>query len=289
MKVLLVTIMLAVLGLAGATAARSSTALRLAPAALVCPAPSQPAPVALDLDYFKGYLSDTGTLIGSAVRWRPSSWLKMSLGVLAMSRLIDEEDDVQMWVQDHRTAATDRMAGFARCLGDGRYVAPALSAVYCYGRLQDDLRAERTALLGLESFALSGALCEGIKLVTHKHRPVSSDLETEKWSGPSLTTSNLSFPSGHSATAFAVATVIASEYGTHRLVPPLAYCAASLCAVSRINDNAHWTSDVLIGSAVGYLTARAIVGLHGDQSRMRLAILPSLGLGRADLAVSCRF
>jgi membrane-associated phospholipid phosphatase len=308
MKISVLALALAILGLAGAATvqpcvAEPSAVVRLGPPAQVSPSaparmgesgpaslsPDRSAPVALDLDYFKGYVSDTGAMIGSAARWRPSNWLKVPIAVFAMSRLIDEEDDVQIWAQRHRTPATDRVAGFAKCMGDGKYAVPALGALYCCGWLLDSPRAQRTALLSLESVAVSGFFAEGVKVLSHKHRPVSTDLETERWAGPRLTMSNLSFPSGHSAAAFAVATVVASEYGNHRLVPPLAYGAASLCGLSRINDNAHWASDVLVGSAIGYLTARAVVARHGDRSRMNLTIVPSIGDKQADLSVSCRF
>jgi hypothetical protein len=251
--------------------------------------PSGIRPVALNWDYFGGYASDAGSVIGSVVRWRPSGWLKMSACVLAIARLAEDEDDLQAWVQSHRTQATDRIAGYAKYLGDGKYALPALGALYCYGRLLDSPRAQRTALLSLESVAIAGAFSGGLKFLSHKRRPASSDFEESQWDGPSLIAANRSFPSGHSTVAFAVATVIASQYGDHWIVPPLAYGAASMSALSRVNDNAHWASDVFVGSAIGYLTARTIVALHGDKSRMNLSILPDLHDKRADLAVSYRF
>lgn len=82
------------------------------------------------------------------------------------------------------------------------------------------------------------------------------------WDGPGFSTSNLSFPSGHASSAFAIATVIALEYGDRAFVPPLAYGIATLAAFSRVNDNAHWASDVFFGAIVGYLTAKAIIALN---------------------------
>jgi membrane-associated phospholipid phosphatase len=42
----------------------------------------------------------------------------------------------------------------------------------------------------------------------------------------------------------------------------LAYGIATLTALSRVNDNAHWASDVFFGAIIGYFTAKAIMALN---------------------------
>ena len=65
-----------------------------------------------------------------------------------------------------------------------------------------------------------------------------------------------SFPSGHTATAFMGATLLAHEYG-HRSVwiPIGGYTVASAVAVMRVMNNRHYVSDVVVGAAIGVLTA----------------------------------
>ena len=65
-----------------------------------------------------------------------------------------------------------------------------------------------------------------------------------------------SFPSGHTATAFMGATLLAHEYG-HRSVwiPICGYTVASSVAVMRVLNNRHYVSDVIVGAAIGILTA----------------------------------
>lgn len=237
--------------------------------------------------YLRGYASHTKSILTSPSSWRFSGWLKASLILGVTAVLADDEEDVQAWLQDKRSTDTDRVARWVKPLGNGRYTLPALGALYCYGRLRGSERAARTALLGLESFAITGLFTETIKHVSHKHRPMSGDFETVMWDGPSASGANLSFPSGHAASAFAIATVVASEYEDNLVVPPLVYGAAGLCAYSRLNDNAHWLTDVILGAAIGYFTAKAVVGLHGSGTHGRLSLSPVVNDRYAGLSL-CR-
>jgi undecaprenyl-diphosphatase len=66
------------------------------------------------------------------------------------------------------------------------------------------------------------------------------------------------FPSGHAATAFAAATVIACD--SRRLAIP-AYSLAALVAWSRVYVGVHWPLDVIGGAALGILVAIALLKL----------------------------
>ncbi len=78
-------------------------------------------------------------------------------------------------------------------------------------------------------------------------------------------------PSGHAITAFSLATVFADQYRHRRWVPPLAYGLATLTAASRVHENRHWTSDIFVGSCIGYFTARTILNRHGSS---KLTVMP---------------
>lgn len=63
-----------------------------------------------------------------------------------------------------------------------------------------------------------------------------------------------SFPSGHAANSFAVATVLERHYGG--AVGWIAYGTAAFIASSRVIGNHHWLSDVMTGAAIGFLWGR---------------------------------
>jgi membrane-associated phospholipid phosphatase len=78
-----------------------------------------------------------------------------------------------------------------------------------------------------------------------------------------------SFPSGHSATTFASATVLQRHFGWKVGVP--AYAVASLVATSRIRDNRHYLSDVVFGATIGMVAGRTVTIGRGDT---RFALTP---------------
>ncbi|WP_297274039.1 phosphatase PAP2 family protein [uncultured Bacteroides sp.] len=62
--------------------------------------------------------------------------------------------------------------------------------------------------------------------------------------------SSPSFPSGHTATAFALATSLSVKYPKWYVIAPSALWACSV-GVSRMNEGVHYPSDVLAGAFVG--------------------------------------
>jgi membrane-associated phospholipid phosphatase len=77
-----------------------------------------------------------------------------------------------------------------------------------------------------------------------------------------------SFPSGHTAQAFAAATFLHKEYGReHPWYSVLAYTTASGIGVLRILNNRHWLSDVLVGAGVGIFSTNLAYLAHKKKWR----------------------
>src|SRR5262249_10163534 len=72
---------------------------------------------------------------------------------------------------------------------------------------------------------------------------------------------NKSFPSGHAAATFAVASVLERHLGYRLALPTIAI--ATYVGTSRLHDNVHFLSDVLFGAAVGTAAGWTVVGRHG--------------------------
>jgi membrane-associated phospholipid phosphatase len=153
-------------------------------------------------------------------------------------------------------------------------------AIYLIGRSRDNQHAQTTGLLGLEAVADSIAVVEILKYSTQRPRPTFSagnvrdhNADGEFFAG------GTSFPSGHAAAAFALATVLSQRNSEKRWVTPVAYGCASLVGVSRITMRMHFPSDVFVGAALGSMIGRHVA--HGaERSRqdkpLHAKLLPAI-------------
>ncbi len=225
---------------------------------------SQMSSVELNRDYFTGYLTDTKDLLTSPTRWNSSDWLEASIITGVAVGLYTQDGKIQTWVQKHKTTSTGHLADDAKKMG--ALSIPALVGLGAYGYIASDDKARTTFLLSTESFIISGAFVQSLKYTTGRHRPYTGDPH-DTWSGFSTKDDYHSFPSGDASSAFAIATVVATEYD-NMIVPPVVYGISTLIALERVHNNAHWSSDVFAASALGYFTGKAVVASHAKQSNL---------------------
>jgi membrane-associated phospholipid phosphatase len=132
---------------------------------------------------------------------------------------------------------------------------------YIYGIARKSSYSEQTALLMGEAYLDSAIPHVAMKLVSRRLRPdvvpASSDFtDTFFKSQVSVFGKGSSFPSGHAAGIFSIATVVAERYRDHRWVPWVAYGVAAAISFSRVPTFAHFPSDVFLGAALGYTITR---------------------------------
>jgi membrane-associated phospholipid phosphatase len=140
-------------------------------------------------------------------------------------------------------------------LGNARYIGPGLIGGVLTGIVVGDSGVERVSTRALESTAVSGVAALALKSAIGRRRPDVAP--NTAFSFRPFAFKGNSFPSGHTAIAFAVATSLASETKDH-WSDALFYGAGTLTAFARINDDKHWLSDTVLGAAVGIVAARLV-------------------------------
>ena len=143
-------------------------------------------------------------------------------------------------------------------LTGGLIAIPA--TLYGVGLLHNNSRQRETGILSGEAVLDAYIVLVGLKLMTWRERPARDNSRGLFFQGSAGTDS--SFPSDHSIIAWSSAAVIASEYPS-RWTQVGVYSMATGVSLTRVMGQQHFPTDVLIGSAAGWLIGRYVVHHHG--------------------------
>jgi membrane-associated phospholipid phosphatase len=139
----------------------------------------------------------------------------------------------------------------------GLVAAPV--TLFVYGHMTEDERARESGFIGSEALVDAAVVEQGLKLVFWRERPHVDDARGrffESGVGP-----DSSMPSSHTVFAWSSAAVLADEYPSP-MVRIGIYSLATGVSLTRVLGQEHFPSDVLVGSAAGWL-----VGHYVDKIR----------------------
>ena len=202
--------------------------------------------------YIFSYWHDTKIIVSKPFHWKAKQWSAFAgvVGASVITYVYDKE--IYDFFEKNRNKTTDAISKYAiESWGSGLYSLPLLTGIYITGIKNDHHR--NVALTGLKAFLLSGAAAQVTKYLFHRHRPYDNEPPNPYlWEGPfEFTTNYTSFPSGHTTTAFAVASVLAQGYKDKLWIGLTSYTIATLVGLSRVHDGKHWLTDAIAGAALG--------------------------------------
>jgi membrane-associated phospholipid phosphatase len=201
-------------------------------------------------------------------------WVLVGGLLAAQAVLLPLDEDLRDVAVEMRGEASNQLADIMRPLGRTVELAAAGAATYVVGMATSNRRVADFGLHAFVSLALSNFVTGSLKVVAGRSRPIALQAdgtwarnEPDEWDffggwgdeGP-----RRSYPSGHSSNAFALATVFAEEFGG--VAGWAAYPLAAGVAWSRVNDEAHWASDVVMGALIGIVSGQLVTqsGHRGD-------------------------
>jgi hypothetical protein len=171
-------------------------------------------------------------------------------GLLASDTAIEKHVPTDPATVSH--AATASNAGLGALVGGA-------GGMFLWGHLVHNDEARETGLLSGEA-AIDVVLdTEAFKYATGRERPFTGSGRGLFFQGGD------SFPSQHAAASWAIASVIAHEY-PGPLTKLLVYSLAGGVSATRIAGHQHFTTDVLIGSALGWYSGRQVFRAHSHYS-----------------------
>lgn len=162
------------------------------------------------------------------------------LGTAAYFAKTNEDDAAMRRTLDR--SGLDFLIDTGNQCGDGIPLGIGAVGLMMSGRMFENPRLSQSGHDMAKSLIWSGTLVWGLKVAINSERPNG---------GP------YSFPSGHTASAFAVAPVIGHHYG--RGAGVAAYTLAAGTAMGRMEENRHHLADVLFGAAIGLTVGLEVI------------------------------
>jgi membrane-associated phospholipid phosphatase len=203
-------------------------------------------------------------------RWGSKQWKQVGIGagiVVGTAVLLDRH--VSNYAEDNQTNTTNQVADTFAPFGAG-YAFAVVAGFYAGGALAHDPRAKSVALDGIASSVITSAMIvPTLKVIAGRERPNAGQGADAFFQGGS------SFPSGHTAEAFTLAATIASHYDS-LWIKGTAYGVASLVGYARIEQDAHFLSDVVASALIGIGVAKSVVAFN-KRKRGALTLRPAVG------------
>lgn len=226
------------------------------------------------------YGHDAMALAAAPLHWSSPQWARFGEGATAVAAAYAADTHLYDAVQRQRSSTTDDFAKVITPFGGRRaeYIS-ALLLIGGAGSHNDTLRDAGRDSLEAELIA-GGIATPLLKRGFGRARPIQGQgaRSFHPFDG-----AYQSFPSGHATNAFALATGVAAHYDDW-IVPTIVYSIASGVAMSRVNDRAHFPSDVLAGALIGRAVAKGIVARH-RHGNVAWTITPAVGSGHVAVLI----
>ncbi len=186
------------------------------------------------------------------LHWQDGTWLFPFAAVTAFS-IATDRSFVHALSSDPQKL--DRYRGFSN---DGvAALAGVAAGSYLWSYISHDEQQRETGILSGEAAIDSLLTTQALKYSFGRERPTAAEGRLNFFKGGN------SFPSDHAAAAWSAATVIAHEYPGF-VTKTLAYGLATAVSASAVIGKDHSPSDVLVGSALGWLIGREVYRAHHD-------------------------
>ena len=228
------------------------------------------------VDAGKLVLFDAGEILTAPVRWDGGDWLKVGItGVVVTGTALALDEPIREAAQRNRTSSRDDFATTIQRFGQ-EYSWVVMGAFAVAGWGFDDRTSRRVVVDALAaSLIANGILTTTLKYSVGRYRPEET---TATWSAEPFS-GHVSFPSGHTSQAFALAAVVSSHY-RQPWVRVTSFFIAGCVGLARIQLNKHYASDVVLGAVIGTAVGGSVVALNekrrGAPPGPRVTVMPLL-------------
>ncbi len=203
--------------------------------------------------------------------------------VFAPLLFVEPLEGMDQALSPESTRSLGMVRGVGRAFGDPFIGVGLTAGTALVGALTGQEDVKQIGVLSLKALLAAGVATGFLKVTVGRGRPDYTS-DPDEFRPFSFNRDQYSFPSGHTAHSFSIATVLARRFGrTDPWVPYAAYGVATATAVSRVLERKHWVTDVVAGAALGTLAGR-LVGVGPSEASdsgpgRRAVVVPIMGDG----------
>ncbi|MDA8430515.1 MAG: phosphatase PAP2 family protein [Geobacteraceae bacterium] len=206
-------------------------------------------------------------------------------GAVGLTYVFD--GDIRTKLQGSKSKGLDKVTDVGNLVGDPFLHLGIAAAVYGGGIFAGSPRWKETGEMLGEAIILADATTFILKESIGRARPFVKGDKGAFTPGQFKTDYN-SLPSMHTSSSFAMASVMAA---TSESIPikALYYSAATFVGFSRIYQDKHWASDIVLSAAIGELCGRIVMATHVKKGGAKVSLVPLVSENSAGLALLGRW
>ena len=239
------------------------------------------------ISYIKSYWHSGLTVLGQPLHYDWKDWTVFGGVAAATTLALVYDDEIFNYIDKTFTnSQSNTISQYTDIFGEELFIVPSIAVTYAIGAIDKNQRLKNMSLATLQSFIFAEVASAGIKVMTCRMRPLEvNESMSQSWLGPFATFESTSFVSGHATRAFALATTVAGFYPEKKWLGIVSYSLATATSLGRVISKEHWTSDVIVGAALGYFIGRGVVKFNekiGNINSVRIEpIATNYGVGIA--------
>jgi len=188
-------------------------------------------------------------------------------GATALTYVFDH--DIQQKLQSNKSSGWNRAADAGALAGNPIIHLGLAALVYGAAIAADSPKWKETGEMMGEALILADASTFVLKEAVGRGRPTATNFRGD-FKPFGFKNDYDSFPSMHTSSSFAMASVLASTSDSI-LTKMSYYAAATFVGFSRMYQNKHWASDIVFGAALGELCGRVVTSYHASGNKFTLA------------------
>jgi membrane-associated phospholipid phosphatase len=220
---------------------------------------------------FSQFGHETVDFLIKPTKWDDTDWLR--LGVTAGATFLTMQADIPIRnavLKDNGRYFYSVPIEGARMYGElySPFVFFGGFAIHYW--ITDNMSSRKIAYEIGQASLYTGAIVLTLKSIIGRARPHDNEGRATYHSFTLIGDDYHSLPGGHTATAMVISTVLSRNVEPTWL-KVLVYVPAAITAYSRVYQDWHWTSDDLLGGAIGYFVATWVVDIH-EQKESRIHV-----------------